>query len=184
MPGGRTEHLRKEHPEITSGYRENFGFDIVENYQRIKGKSIDAEEPSIDNSEKLKKYEFEEVGEYRPLNQDTYWVENKKAEHKPIVYAIVIENRAKYIGSTIRRARDRRLSLFPGEHKCESGHLSSKICQELKNGKKAKLCVITQLPNYDYKGLGFVILRDLETALINDLKTTEKDGGWNRRKSC
>jgi hypothetical protein len=132
----------------------------------------------VDDSEKLKKYRFEEVGRYRRISEDTIEVENRKEEFFPAIYAIVIENRVKYIGSTTQRGRERRLALKPGKHKIVS--LTRKISEELRSHKRAKLYYLTQLPNCNYEGLCFEILRDLEIALIKDFKTQKKYGGWNK----
>jgi len=70
------------------------------------------------------------------------------------------------------------LALKPGKHKIVS--LTRKIFEELYGRKRAKLYYLTPLPNFNYEGLCFEILRDLEIALIKDFKTTKKYGGWNK----
>jgi len=139
-------------------------------------------DPIIDDREKSKKYGFEEVGGYRLIDEDNIFVENTKEESYPAIYAVVVENRVRYIGSTIQRGRERRLALTPGKHEIVKGVLIRKISEELKSHKKARLFYLTSLPKYNFKGLCFVILRDLEIALINDFKTLIEDGGWNKRE--
>jgi hypothetical protein len=121
------------------------------------------------------------------VNEQTFHVENKRQGREHTIYAIVTEQkprcdcyRAKYIGSTVRGSQ-RSISLSSGEYKIADLPEKSKtrkISYELKEEKRAKLFCLSP-PKYDYKGLPFEALRDLERALINDLKTARKHGGWN-----
>jgi hypothetical protein len=201
LPGGRAAHLRKEHPDAEGGYRQNFEFDIVENYHRIhkddksKGEII-VEDVEIDDSEKLERYNFEKCREFTPINEHAImrgnWEKNPNFKHG--IYAYVIKEserkRVRYIGSTIRLT-DRRQTLslesgpleIPDKPPRRGLNLGMKMRDKFEKEKRniAFLYLLTQLPMYDYKGLCFEVLRDLENAFIKDFKTTREYGGWNKR---
>jgi len=118
-------------------------------------------EPAIDDGEKLKGYGFEEVGKYRLLGEDTIITENRKKGCKTVVYAITVDGRVKYIGSTTR-GQKRGSRLKQGENKItdSSSKESKNILQELMGGKTIRLFYLTPLPTYNYMELSF------ETAYI------------------
>ena len=145
------------------------------------------EEPII---EKLTKYGFEEAGKWEIRNKDTnirleIWNEKFRRmidKPQPMIYAIVIGNKAKYIGSTIR-GKKRGYRLQAGEYVISELKLgkTKQIYEELKRRHESAKLHCLEPPQYNHKGLRFLMLRDLENALIKDLRTTEEYDGWNKK---